>query len=436
MRDKILLRQLQSLPLQAKITMAEQRIREWYEHFGGNVCISFSGGKDSTVLTDLVHGMYPDVPLVFANTGLEYPEIQKFAREMCAEFVRPKMSFSEVISTYGYPIISKEVAEAIHFARRIVPQSLENQRGGGYSSNQDSSGSRCSVREQILHYERSRTELHGQRDDTERIAARQNRMATGESQRTDSGPRKFMGGGTAKENSGESTGSGASSSAKSQFNKLKWLPLSQETQFMISHHCCSVMKKSPMGKYQRKTKRYPYIGTMAEESRIRAQAWIRHGCNSFEGKKVSQPLSLWTEQDVLRYIRMYHIDICSVYGDVMAVDENGFFYEPLPGVECKLKCTGCQRTGCVFCGFGAHLEKGETRFQRLARTHPKQYEYCMNGGQWVDNPNYDPAAPKMDGDWTNWNPKKIWVPSKEGLGMRKVFEDCNQIYGKEFIRYE
>lgn len=134
MRDKILLRQLQQLPLQAKITRAEQLIKEWYEHFDGQVCISFSGGKDSTVLTDLVHGIYPDVPLVFANTGLEYPEIQKFAREMGAEFVRPKMSFSEVISTYGYPIISKEVAEAIHFARRIVPQSLENQRGGGTTS--------------------------------------------------------------------------------------------------------------------------------------------------------------------------------------------------------------------------------------------------------------------------------------------------------------
>lgn len=195
MRDKILLRQLQHLPLQAKITMAEQRIREWYEHFDGQVYISFSGGKDSTVLTDLVHGMYPDVPLVFANTGLEYPEIQKFAREMGAEFVRPKMSFSEVISTYGYPIISKEVAEAIHFARRIVPQSLENQRGGGYSKDRTSSGERCPDRAVTLHYERSRTELHGQRDDTERIAARQNRMATGEPQRTDSGPGKFMGGG-------------------------------------------------------------------------------------------------------------------------------------------------------------------------------------------------------------------------------------------------
>jgi hypothetical protein len=60
----------------------------------------------------------------------------------------------------------------------------------------------------------------------------------------------------------------------------------------------------------------------------------------------------------------------------------------------------------------------------------------MNGGQWVDNPAYDPTAPEYDGEWKNWNPKKIWVPSKEGLGMRKVFDDCNQIYGKDFIKYE
>lgn len=121
MRDKILLRQLQALPLDAKILMTQQRIREWYNFFNGNVFISFSGGKDSTVLTHLVHDMYPNVPLVFANTGLEYPEIQAFARDMGAEFVRPKMRFDEVITQYGYPIISKEVAEAISFARRIVP---------------------------------------------------------------------------------------------------------------------------------------------------------------------------------------------------------------------------------------------------------------------------------------------------------------------------
>ena len=54
----------------------------------------------------------------------------------------------------------------------------------------------------------------------------------------------------------------------------------------------------------------------------------------------------------------------------------------------------------------------------------------------MDNPAYDPSAPKMDGDWQNWNPKHIWVPSDKGLGMRKVFDMCNEIYGKDFYRYE
>ena len=119
MPSKADLLQRQSLPLSAKVLMSQNRIREWYDHYDGNVCVSFSGGKDSTVLAHLVHDLYPEVPLEFCNTGLEYPEIQSFARKMGAEFIHPKMSFSEVISTYGYPIISKENAEAIHYARKI-----------------------------------------------------------------------------------------------------------------------------------------------------------------------------------------------------------------------------------------------------------------------------------------------------------------------------
>ena len=126
MPEKWVLKQLQSLPLIAKVRKSQLRIREWYEHYDGNVFVSFSGGKDSTVLAHLVHDMYPEVPLVFSNTGLEYPEIQSFARKMGAEFIRPKMMFSDVISRYGYPIISKEVAEAIYYARRI------KNGGGGY----------------------------------------------------------------------------------------------------------------------------------------------------------------------------------------------------------------------------------------------------------------------------------------------------------------
>ena len=226
---------------------------------------------------------------------------------------------------------------------------------------------------------------------------------------------------------------------KSQFNKEKWLPMVYMP-FMISHYCCQEMKKKPMHRYQSKTKLFPYLGTLAEESRIRKQAWIRHGCNAFEGSNPSsQPLSFWTEQDILEYIVRYDLSIASVYGDIVSEDADGNQYDPkslIFGGCHKLKCTGCQRTGCIFCGFGFHLEKGETRFQRLARTHPKQYEYSIGGGQWVDNPKYDPTAPKMDGEWENWNPKKIWVPSKKGLGMGKVFDMANEIYGKDFYRYE
>lgn len=211
---------------------------------------------------------------------------------------------------------------------------------------------------------------------------------------------------------------------KSAFNKEKWLPLVY-LPFKISHYCCNVMKKSPLGIYQRQTGRYPIVGTMAEESRVRKQAWLRHGCNSFDSKKkLSAPLSFWTEQDILQYIKKFDIDICSVYGKIETLD-NG-----------QLHCTGCQRTGCVFCGFGCHLEKGDDRrFLRLKETHPQLYDYCIRGGRYENNPDYIPDLPEYDGDWLNWNPEKIFVPYK-GLGLATVFDMINEIYGEDFIKYK
>lgn len=440
MRDKTLLRQLQALPLDAKILMSQQRIREWYNYWHGKVMISFSGGKDSTVLAHLVHGEYPDVPMVFANTGLEYPEIQKFAREMGAEFVRPKMSFSEVISTHGYPIISKETAEAICAARKIVDHS-------GHTSvvNKSESGSDEAVERARPGWKwaaQKREELHGERKSStppqEKLQNESGSNMLGESFEEHSGRDGSLRERHDWKNWRRKALTGVGEFGEgSQFNKKKWLPLCQETQFLISHYCCNVMKKNVMHKYQKQTGRLPYLGTMAEESRLREQKWIQHGCNAFEGgRQISAPMSFWTEQDVLHYIKREGLQIASVYGDIVEVDDNGYeYFDNLLGEQCNLKCTGCERTGCIFCGFGCHLEKGESRFQALARTHSRQYEYCMGGGQWVDNPRYDPAAHKFDGDWENWNPKKIWVPSKEGLGMKKVFDDVNAIYGKDFIRY-
>lgn len=110
------------MPLERKIQITQTRIIEWYQHYDGNVCVSFSGGKDSTVLLHIARQLYPSIPAVFSNTGLEYPEIQKFVKSFDnVDIVTPSMNFGQVITTYGYPIIGKEVAEAIYYARRIRP---------------------------------------------------------------------------------------------------------------------------------------------------------------------------------------------------------------------------------------------------------------------------------------------------------------------------
>jgi len=38
---------------------------------------------------------------------------------------------------------------------------------------------------------------------------------------------------------------------------------------------------------------------------------------------------------------------------------------------------GEKRTGCMFCMFGVYLEPEPNRFQRMKRTHPAQWRYCM-----------------------------------------------------------
>lgn len=122
------LKELQALPLERKIQITQTRIIEWYEHYKGQVCVSFSGGKDSTVLLHIARKLYPNIRAVFSNTGLEYPEIQRFVKSFDdVDIVTPSMRFDEVISTYGYPLIGKEVAEAIYYARRIRP-SAERER--------------------------------------------------------------------------------------------------------------------------------------------------------------------------------------------------------------------------------------------------------------------------------------------------------------------
>lgn len=345
------LRMLQALPLELKVAKTKLRIREWVNEFGvEGVYVAFSGGKDSTVLLHIVRELYPHVEAVFVNTGLEYPEIQRFVKSFDnVTILRPKMRFDEVIKNFGYPIISKDVAQAV------------------FDSRTQATLNGVDVRETKLY----------------------NRGFNPESEYAKKYP----------------------SFCRVKYDHLFDMP------FKVSHRCCDVMKKKPTKEYEKLTGKTPMLATMASESRLRQTKWLKFGCNAFEqNRPTSQPMSFWTEQDILQYIKQNNLPIASVYGDIVYT-ENAEQQRMFDDATERLKTTGCDRTGCIFCGFGCHLDnKTPTRFQWLKETHPRQYEYCIGGGEF--------------------NEDGIWQPNKQGLGMGYVFDQLNKIYGEDFIKYK
>lgn len=135
--------------------------------------------------------------------------------------------------------------------------------------------------------------------------------------------------------------------------------------FESSEKCCDIMKKKPFKKYHKETGRYPFIGVTQDEGFMREHQYNKTGCNVYDGTTIkSQPMGFWTRQDVLRYVVENKLPVSKIYGEI--VEENGVY-----------RTTGEQRTGCMFCMFGCHLEKEPNRFQRMEKTHPTQWKYCM-----------------------------------------------------------
>lgn len=290
------LKTMQGWSLERKIRVTQTRIMEWYIRNNGQVFCSFSGGKDSTVLLDLARRAYPDIPAVFVDTGLEYPELREFVRTKDnVTWLRPRYPFFQIIERYGYPVISKEVSNVIYGARK----------------------------------------------------GQQYRMARLNGELLDKNGKK------------------------SQFNCENYRYL-LDAPFAISDKCCYHMKKAPIHKYERLTGRKPIIGTMACESKLRLQSWLKAECNGFESSRpTSQPLSFWLEKDILQYLKFSGIPYAPIYGDIVEqVNKKG---SPI------LTTTGVARSGCMFCMYGVHLEPQPNRFQRMELTHPKQYDYCIEG---------------------------------------------------------
>lgn len=163
-------------------------------------------------------------------------------------------------------------------------------------------------------------------------------------------------------------------------DRWTWL---RDSEIPISPQCCDVMKKLPSAKFERETGLHPIVGVTADESLLRTTSWIQHGCNVFDGRHPkSRPLSVWKERDIIEYLYRYSVPYAPVYGRISHIGE-GFHM------------TGAQRTGCMFCPLGVHLEKSPNRFQLMKTQHPKIWEYCMK--PWGDG----------------------------GLGLREIFDRMN-----------
>jgi len=121
------LKRRQAMPLKDKIDMSAEKIESWYDHWNGKVHVAFSGGKDSTVLLHLVRSIFPEIPGMFADTGLEFPEIRNFAKDTPnVTLVKPRIGFRQVIEKYGYPVISKDQSRYIHEYRRSKSEKHKN----------------------------------------------------------------------------------------------------------------------------------------------------------------------------------------------------------------------------------------------------------------------------------------------------------------------
>lgn len=276
------LRERQSWSLDQKIDHSLGVIEQFYTRLNGNVYISFSGGKDSTVLLWLARKIYPNIKAVFCNTGNEYPDIVRFVRNMkeCGEnieIIYPKIKPKDVFKEFGFPLIGKEKANQVWMCRN--------------------------------------------RPNTKKAIDTLN--------------------------------------SESRFKKLPMCyRYMLKEPYEISDACCKVLKKQPMREYELKYGLSPIIGTLADESKTREQAYIRRGgCNVFNKrdtrKQNSLPLSIWTNHDIWECIDKYNIPIADIYHK------------------------GLQRTGCMFCMFGAQF-KDDTRLETLYKLYPKWYQTFMD----------------------------------------------------------
>jgi len=252
-----LLNQRMKYDLDYKVILAKRRIQAAVDKYGVDNCyVSFSGGKDSTILSHIALSMGLKLEHTFSNTRLEYPECVAFTKEWCRNhgiqlnMVLPDVLPLTVWKKHGYPMFSKESAEIlerIRLMKKVNPKKLRKVTGIlqrlGYKGKLKTKDGRICVNVKKV----------------------------------------------------------------KQFLKSKGIKLSAQ--------CCYYLKKKPMKEWQKKSGKYVAImGVRAQESQMRRTVWVRKGC-IYETKDqvVVHPLIFFRDEDIEAYAKKHNIRFADIY---------------------------------------------------------------------------------------------------------------------------
>lgn len=336
------LRIMQARPPERKVLITYTRLLELCLKVDYKIAVSFSGGKDSTVLLDMVgrfwagekerHGGAPLV-VVFANTSNEFMGMEKFVKEYCKyieekhgividlHIVRGEKTFYEVIKDIGYPIGSKRTAKQVRKIRKWLRESgvcwddVKDRLDNGIES-ADYMRSLGAPDTIVLYL----TGIKSDNKDAKRFKL-----------------------------------------------SIRWRPLIVAP-FECSEECCEKLKKAPIRTIEKELELNPIIAEMADDGEQRKAAYLKTGCNAFKGGKArSKPMGPWVEQDVLWYIDHYKLPYFHVYGDLLKDEKTGL-----------LHFIGEQRTGCKLCLFGCQFNDAKEKFVRIAKMEPPTLKFALS----------------------------------------------------------
>ena len=142
----------QAWSLTQKIDHSIGTIEAFINRTGKIPYVSFSGGKDSTVLLDICRRFVNrDIKAVFDNTGNEFPEIVQFVRTVeNVTIITPKLNIGQIIANNGFPLISKETAQGIRQAKTTKSERLRKIRLEGTNKDKGMVCGRISNKWQFL----------------------------------------------------------------------------------------------------------------------------------------------------------------------------------------------------------------------------------------------------------------------------------------------